>query len=108
MALTLTTLARTQRKFKVYGRKFIETRKIYVKEETRVPEDKRQEEIGAAVGYLGLLGVCFGRNALGGFDDLYDPLLSNLIIYSSLLTLLADNIYAVLKFLSGLTDKIPR
>ncbi|GMI13747.1 hypothetical protein TrVE_jg9619 [Triparma verrucosa] len=107
MAKTLTLLARTQRKLKVYGRKFIETRKIQVKPDTKVPEDRRQEEILAAVSYLMLLGICFGRNALGGFDDLYDPLLSNAVIYSSLLILLGDNIYAVLKFLSGLTDKIP-
>jgi len=65
MEKTMREIKKSKKRVTGFGSKLISTKVQGIKD-VMLPEDERGEEVGWTVGYLLLLSLCFGRNALGG------------------------------------------
>ena len=106
MAETMSTIKRSPKKCKGFGGRMVDCRKI-VGREGGVPTDDRGKEVVSALAFLGIIAVCFGRNALFAFDPLYSSLPSDLTIFVLTATVVGDNIYTVLRAISTFFPSLP-
>jgi hypothetical protein len=106
MEKTMREVKKSKKRAGGYGSMLVPA-KVQGTENVVLPRDERGAEVSWTVSYLLILSLCFGRNALGGFDPDYSSFLSDFVIWGSITTLVVDNVYGIAKKASEILPNLP-